>query len=689
VAGAGLNALVAQTPTLSFTDGSGNPITLTNGATLPSYSNPVTYKDNGAASPDKSFTITDSVTGYTDQYSYASATSTLTINHNDSQGNLLYSQTANGVNGINAVSSPLTITDSSGNALSDTLSNPAPTYTNPVSVKDAGGGNFSVTDSTNGYVDLYAYDSQAQTLTISHNDNANNTLSTQTFTGVAGIGKPWVSMADANSSSWTVTPPPATVTDASGNPLTDSLGAAAPSYSTPVTVADSGGGAFSVTNNATGYVDKYAYDSASQALTITHYDNANNALSSQNFSGVTGIKTPWAAQQAASPTNWSVGAPSTVTDSLGGTLLDTSSNPAPTYTNPVTVADSGGGTFAVTDTVTGNVDQYAYDSAAQTLSIVHNDGAGNSIAAAQNFTGVTGIAVPWASQQAASPTSWAVTPTPVGITDSGGGTLLDSGGTAAPTYTDPISIKDSGGGKFAVTDTSTGNVDLYAYDSAAQTLSIAHNDNAGNTLSTQNFTGVTGIAGLNIPAASLQPNTATTWDVFNKTTLNSQLTSISSYSTSYDTSSFDMTNPASHVATPAAYTSTTTFSYTSNNVTDPTLMQGALPNLKLNYVVAPKITVTPVTDVPMPASVEAATPPYDISTTNVPKWQSDAIGYMKAGTPFMLDFDQQGNLVAKKLTGDNVVKFNNPTPGTAGYNPNAQSQSTGLSGVALMLSTVA
>ena len=251
-----------------------------------------------------------------------------------------------------------------------------------------------------------------------------------------------------------------------------------------------------------------------------------------------------------------------------------------------------------------------------------------------------------------------------------------------------MSVKDAGGGNFSVTNSSTGAVDQYAFDSLAGTLTITHTDSANNVLSTQSFTGV---AGLDKPWTSMadagSPGTPATWDVFNKTTLNSALTSSSSYSTSYDTSTFDMTNPATHIDTAAAYTSTTSFSYANNNVGDPQIMQGAMPNLKLNYMVSPKITVTAVTDVPMPDTVEPSTAPYDINTNTMPKWESDAIGYMKAGTPYMLDFDQQGNLVAKQLTGDNVVKFNNPQPGAGGYTPTAQS--TGLTGVALMLSTVA
>ena len=890
--GSGLNAVVAQTPTLSFVDGSGNAITASNGAAIPTYTTPVSVTDTSSGA-NTSYTVTDSVTGYVDTYDYNSGTSTLNIVRSDAKGDQLSTQTATGLNGFSIKSSPVTVTDSSGNALTDTNGTAAPTYTDPVSFKDAGGGNFSITDSITGNVDNYAYDSQAQTLSITHADSSGNVLTTQNFTGVSGITKPWVSMADSVSSSWTVTPPPATVTDASGNTLTDgngnaaptyadpvtvkdsgagnfsvtnnttgyvdtyaydsaaqslsiteqdnngntlatqsfsgvngltvpwaaqqaasptswsasptgvgitdasgntltdSNGDAAPTYTSPVTVADSGSGNFSVTNNATGYVDTYAYDSAAQTLNITEADNAGNTLATQSFTSVTGLTLPWASQQAASPTTWDVAAGATVTDASGNTLTDTNSNAAPTYSNPVTVSDSGNGNFSITDTVTGYVDTYAYDSAAQTLNITENDNAGNTLAT-QSFTGVNGLTVPWASQQAASPTSWSVSPTgigitdasgstltdsngqaaptynapvtvsdsgggnfsvtntatgyvdqyaydsaaqtlniteqdnsgktlatqsftgvngltvpwasqqaanpatwnvtatPVGITDSSGGTLTDTTGAAAPTYTDPISIKDSGGGKFAVTDTTTGYVDQYAFNSAAQTLSITRQDNSGNTLSTQNFTGVSGIDGLNIPASSLQPATATNWDVFNQTTLNSKLTSLTGYSTSYDTSTFDLTNPASHTVTPSAYTSTTSLSYTNVNVGDPSMMQGLEPNLQLNYVTTPQITVTPVTEVPMPSSVEASTPPYTLDTAQMPKWESDALGFMKAGTPFMLNFDQQGNLEAQQLTGANIIKFNTPTATTSGYNPYALTNpSSGLSGVALMLSTLA
>ena len=688
VAGVGLNALVAQTPTISFTDGSGNPVLDSNGAPLPTYTGPVTFTDN-STSPDKDFRVTDTTTGYIDHYSYTDSTGALSVTHYDNQGNALYSQNASGVTGFKAASSAQTITDASGGPLTDTLGNAPPSYTTPVSFKDSGGGNFSITDSSTGNVDAYAFDSQANTLTITHNDASNTLLSTQSFTGVSGIGKPWISLAEAGSSSWAVTPPAASVTASAGGALTDSLGGAAPSYTSPITIQDSGAGNFSVTNTSTGYVDVYAYDSAAQTLSITHNDNASNTLSTQSFSGVSGIATPWAAQQAANPTAWSVSPPNTgITDPLGGTLTDTLGTDAPTYTNPVTVADSGGGNFSITDTTTGYVDLYAYDSAAQTMSITHNDNANNTLST-QSFTGVSGIATPWDAQQAASPTAWAITPPPAGITDAGGGALTDTLGGTAPAYTDPITVSDQGGGKFSVTNTATGYVDHYAYDSAAQTLSITHNDNANTTLSVQNFTGLSGIAWLGVPAASLLPATPTTWDVFNKTTLNTTLASNTSYNTSYDTSNFDMTNPTSHVEAANAYTSNTTFSYTNNNVLSPTLMQSALPNLKLNYVVEPTITVMPVTNVPMPTSVEPATTPYNLNTTQMDPWKKDAIGFMKAGTPFMLDFDPQGHIVAKKVTGDNIIKFNNPQLTNGGYNPNASSQSNYYGGVASLLSTIA
>ena len=432
VNGSGLNALVAQTPTLSFVDGSGNAITASNGAAIPTYTNPVSVT-NTSSGADTSYTVTDSVSGYVDTYDFNSGTGTLNIVRSDAKGDQLSTQTATGLNGFSIKSSAVTVTDSSGNTLTDTNGTAAPTYTDPVSFKDAGGGNFSITDSLTGNVDNYAYDSQAQTLSISHTDSSGNVLSTQNFTGVSGITKPWISMADSTSSSWTVTPPPATVTDASGNTLTDSNGNAAPSYEDPVTVSDSGGGNFSVTNNTTGYVDTYAYDSAAQTLNITEADNAGNTLATQSFSGVNGLTVPWAAQQAANPNTWSVTPTGVgVTDASGNTLTDSNGNAAPTYTSPVTVADSGSGNFSVTNNATGYVDTYAYDSAAQTLNITENDNAGNTLAT-QSFSGVNGLTVPWAAQQAANPTAWSAAPTGIGITDASGNTLTDSNGQAAPT----------------------------------------------------------------------------------------------------------------------------------------------------------------------------------------------------------------------------------------------------------------
>ncbi len=889
--GVGLNAIVAQTPTISFTDGSGSAILDSSGNAIPTYTNPVTFTNNGATSPDKGYTVTDNVTGNYDQFNFDSASSTLTVRHNDNQGNLLYTQTATGVSDLVPASSPVSITDGSGGTLTDTLGSNAPTYTTPVSIKDAGGGNFSITDSLTNYVDHYAYDSVGQTLTITHSDNANNTLSTQSFTGVTGITQPWASQQATTPTTVSITPQTAAVTDASGGALTDTLGVAAPTYVNPVTISDAGGGSFSITDNATGYVDQYAYDSTAQTLSITHKDNTNTTLSTQDFTGVTGIAQPWAAQQAASPTAWAVAptsfgvtdstggtltdtlgaaaptytnpvtvadagagnftvtdnntgyvdlyaydstsqtlsitrndnasntlstqsftgvtgltapwasqqtasptswsvasTPSSVTDASGGTLTDTLGTDAPTYSNPITVSDSGAGNFSITDTVTGYVDNYVYDSANQTMGITLTDGAGTTLST-QSFTGVTGIGVPWASQQAASPTSWTVAPTAIGVTDASGGALTDTLGAAAPTYTSPISVSDAGAGTFSVTDSSNGYVDLYAYDSAAQTLSITRNDNASNTLSTQSFTGVTGLtvpwasqqaasptswsmaltppvsvtdslgaaltdtlgaaaptyanpvsirdsgsgkfsitdtttgnvdyyaydsAGQNLTITSKDSldNTlgsqsftgvnglshpwtsptagAATWDVFNKTTNNTTLTSDSSYNTSYDTSTFDITNPSAHVNTAAAYTSSTTFSYTSNNVLNPTLMQSALPDLKLNYVVSPKITVTAVTDLPMPTTLASSTEPHTFNTNTMEQWQKDAMNFMKAGTPFMLDFNQQGGLVAKPLTGDSIIRFNNPQAGMGSYSGGGQaSQTYAYSGVPSLLSTIA
>ena len=703
----GLSAIASQPPTVSLVDGSGKAI-LTPGSGRPvSYSNAVTVNKID----QNNMTVTNSANGNVDTYSAqldgsnnpvqdAKGNYLLSVTHTDSLGRTIgapqtLAALSPGVNGlVSSTTNPMTIAangagtttaisnqtilpmdkystaaGSNGNKLSNVITDGSGktlgTYTNPVSLARDGAGNITVTDKLSGNVDTFV-DNGDNTISVSHKDSAGDVVGTGSTVAGAGLN---AIVAEPQTLSFT---------DGSGNAILATNGAPIPSYSNPVTFTDTSTSpdkSFKVTDNVSGYYDTYNYTDSTGTLSVGHFDKQGNQLYTQTANGVTGF-----AAKAS---------PLTITDSSGGALTDTLGAAAPTYTSPVTVKDSGAGNFSITDSSTGYVDQYAYDSQANTLTITHSDNASN-VLSTQSFTGLSGVGKPWTSMADANSSSWAVTSMPDGVTDSLGGTLTDTLGSAAPTYTNPVTVKDSGGGKFSVTDSVTGYVDQYAYDSTAQTLGVTRNDNAGNTLSTQSFTGVSGIAGLNIPAASLQPNAPTTWDVFNKTTLNSQLTSISSYSTSYDTSTFDMTNPATHVNTPAAYTSNTTFSYTSNNVTDPTLMRSALPNLQLSYVTSPKITVTPVTQLKMPASVEAATPPYDLSAHSMPKWQSDAMGYMKAGTPFMLDFDQQGNLVAKKLTGDNVVKFNNPQLGGSSYNPNAQtSQSTGLSGVALMLSTVA
>ena len=673
-----------------ITDASGNPISPIK------YTNPVNVVSTAA----NSLAVTDTVTGNTDKFAFDSTAGSLTVTTTNKAGTQIgsASYTATGLSAVASEPPTTTLVDGSGKSILVGGSGLPVTYTGAVTVKNVDANTMTVTDSATGNVDTYSTQLDASgnpvkdakgnyQISLTHADSLGRSIgSSQTFAasspGVNALVSPnsnpiTIAADGANTttaiSKTTVLPVDkfAAAIGGNGNKLTSSItdgsGNALATYTDPVSIAKDSTGTITVTNKASGTVDTYS-DGGNGTISISHKDSAGDVIAATTTASGSGLN----AVVAQTPTL-------SFTDGSGAAIKDDNGNPLPTYSNPVTFVDTSSGTdksFKVTDAATGYVDTYSYSSATNSLTMSRVDKNGTQLLT-QTASAVTGFAA-------------STTPLSVGVTGSSGAAVLDASGAAPPSYTTPVSIKDTGNGSFSITNSSTGAVDLYAYDSAAQTLSITHNDSAGNTLSTQSFSGV---AKLTPPWASMgsgQSGAATTWDVFNKTTLHSTLASASSYSTSYDTSTFDLSNPATPVDTANAYSSTTSFSYANVDVGNPTLMQSALPNLKLNYVTTPKITVTAVTDVPMPTTLEPATPPYDLNSNSMPKWEADAMGFMKAGTPYMLDFDQQGNLVAKQLTGDNVVKFNNPQPGMAGYNPAAQSSSSsGLSGIALMLSTVA
>ena len=671
-----------------ITDASGNPISPIK------YANPVNVVSTAA----DTLAVTDTVTGNTDKFAFDKAAGTLTVTTTNKAGTQIGSTnyTATGLSAVASEPPTTRLVDGTGKTILAGGSGLPVTYTNAVTVKNVDANTMTVTDDASGKVDTYAtvLDSSGNPvkdakgnyqISLSHADSLGRSLGApQTFAaaspGVNAIASATsaitIAADGANTSTaiskTTVLPVDkfASATGGNGNKLTSSItdgsGNAIATYTDPVSIAKDSAGTITVTNKASGNVDTYS-DGGNGTISISHKDSAGDVIAAATTASGSGLN----AVVSQTPTL-------SFTDGSGAAIKDDKGNPLPTYANPVTIADTSSGTgsdksFKVTDAVTGYVDTYSYAGATNSLTMSRVDKNGTQLST-QTASAITGF-------------NATTTPLAVGVTDSAGAAVLDANGAAPPSYTTPVSFKDTGNGTFSVTNSSTGAVDQYAYDSAAQSLTITRNDSTGNTLSTQSFSGVAKLAQpwMSMSAAG---GGAATWDVFNKTTLRSTLASASTYKTSYDTSNFDLSNPTSHTDTANAYSSTTSFTYSNVNVGNPTLMQSALPNLKLNYVTNPKITVSAVTDIPMPTSVEAAKQPYDLSTTSMPKWQADAVGFMKAGTPFMLDFDQQGNLTAKKLTGDAVVKFNNPQAGVGGYNPNA-SQSTGYSGVALMLSTVA
>ncbi|MEI6558766.1 MAG: hypothetical protein WCO00_10190 [Rhodospirillaceae bacterium] len=679
-----------NTTILGITDDSGNPISPIN------YTNPV----NIVSSAENALTVTDTVTGTTDNYSFDSGTGSLTVSTTNKLGSDLgsVSYPATGLSAVAWQAPTISVVDGAGKSILAPGSGMPISYNKPVSINRTDPYNLTVTDTATGNVDTYTTTLDESNnpvqnaqgnylLSLSHTDSLGRTIAPTQALGSSKPGLSTLEVPSANAvtvqadgsgvatsiSRTTILPMDkySAATGSNGNKLssviTDGNGAALGTYTAPVSISNDGAGTIAVTNRQTGHIDTYK-DNFDNTISISHTDAAGNVISDgatlENRSGL-GV------QVSETPTV-------KFADDSGNTILDSRGMAIPSYSGPVSIADTSTSpdkSYQVTDAATGYYETYAYtyDSNAGTgaLAISHYDNQGNQLYT-QTASDVAGF-------------NLSTSPVTIGVTDASGAALTDTSGAAPPSYTSPVSFQDTGPGSFSITDKSTGFVDQYSYDSAAQTLSINHNDNANNTLSTQSFEGV---AGLSKPWTSMAGTDAARWDVFNKTTLHSALTSATSFDTTYDTSTFDLTSPATHLDTPAAYTSSTTYSYTSNEVVNPNLMQSALPNLKLNYVVSPTITVTPVTSVEMPASLEPAAEPYDINTNKMESWKKDAVGYMKSGTPYMLDFDPQGHLVAKKLSGDNVIKFNNPQVGAGSYTTSATS-SSGYSGVASLLSTLA
>ncbi len=658
-----------------ITDGSGAALTDSQGHAAPTYGTAISIKDSGYGN----FSITDTTTGNVDQYAYDVTNRTLSITHKNSANTTIgATQSFTSVSGIGKFWTPISnqtvlpvdkytaATGSNGNKLASIITDASgkalATFTDPVAISNDGAGTITVTHQQSQTVDKFV-DNGDNTISLSHLDSAGDTIrggSTLTGVGLNAI---------------VAQTPTISFKDDGGNTILDTNGNALPTYTNPATVTDNGATLpdknYTVTDSVTGNYDQFNYDSTSSTLTIRHNDSSGNLLYTQTANGVNGIN----------PKSSAI----SITDQSGGALTDTMGNAAPSYTTPVTFKELGGGNFTVTNSLNGDIDHYAFDSVAQTMTLTHSD-ASNTTLSTRSFTGVTGITKPWISQQSTPALSLDIAPNLAAITDGSGGALTDTLGGGAPSYSNPVTVVDSGGGKFSITDTTTGNVDYYAYNSTSNSLTITKKDSLDTLIGTQSFTGINGVS----HPWSSPVHGSTSWDVSNKTTNNTTLTSGNSYSTSYDTSTFDMTNPATHAFAAAAYTSTTSFTYTNNNVLNPSLMQNALPDLKLNYVVSPKITVTAVTDVPMPTSLESSTEPHTFNTNTMPQWQKDAMGFMKAGTPFMLDFDQQGNLAAKQLTGASIIKFNNPSPGMGSYGGAGQGgQNYTYSGVPSLLSTIA
>jgi hypothetical protein len=93
--------------------------------------------------------------------------------------------------------------------------------------------------------------------------------------------------------------------------------------------------------------------------------------------------------------------------------------------------------------------------------------------------------------------------------------------------------------------------------------------------------------------------------------------------------------------------------------------------LEVDPVMTSSISVKPLTKLPIPDRI--ATPTYSQSELQNGKdpWLKDAADLIANGTAFMLDFDQTGNVVAKQLSAENVIRYNNPVTPLQSYSQSA------------------
>jgi hypothetical protein len=93
--------------------------------------------------------------------------------------------------------------------------------------------------------------------------------------------------------------------------------------------------------------------------------------------------------------------------------------------------------------------------------------------------------------------------------------------------------------------------------------------------------------------------------------------------------------------------------------------------LEVDPVMTSSISVKPLTKLPIPDRI--ATPTYSQSELQSGKdpWLKDAADFIASGAGFMLDFDQTGNVVAKQLSAENVIRYNNPVTPLQSYSQSA------------------
>ncbi len=352
----------------------------------------------------------------------------------------------------------------------------------------------------------------------------------------------------------------------------------------------------------------------------------------------------------------------TITDTNGNTLYDS----AGTAVN-VSVSDSLGHSWTTDGTPTAK-EIFSKSSTSTTW-----DGAAGAYNATQTTTGFdvttgnstsdTRTGVTTVTYQNVAATSAFTQANPAVNVDPGGQPVLDANGNPILSTTNPVTINVTDQNNLTVND-ANGNP---LYTSAGTPVNVSVTDSLGHAYTTDGTPTTKDI--------SAKTSTQLAWD-----------SSAQAYNGTTTTTGFDIATGGTKTDTS---TSVTTVSYQNIDLPSPDAFRRTFPDVKIDHTYSPHIMAKPLTALESPAWVK--TDPYSSADLKIgtDQWMQDAAKFMKAGSPFMLDFDQTGKLITKELTPTNIVAYNNPPSYLPSYSSRGSTASYQYSGATQVLSVIA